>query len=275
MLPWRLLSLLTAGLGGGAMTLPDPAAPDLPKRGLASNSDSHFPEPKYFHESRYRIHYDARFAKKGLDDAAQQQGIKVLIQTYLATFRELGIQTWLMHGTLLGWWWGQKACPLMHSCVMEADMYFLAAYYNMSTYYFKYDQAPKGRYFRLEVNPHFRHREPDDVLNVIDARWIDMENGLFIDITAARYDIGHKKGEGILYDKNGHQFRDTYVFPLLDTTFEGTPAKIPYKYRDMLASEYGEKALKRTEYHDYTFNDATMTWISPKDEDEKISDPSS
>ncbi|KFA72107.1 hypothetical protein S40288_02270 [Stachybotrys chartarum IBT 40288] len=246
MLPWRLLSLLTAGLGGGAMTLPDPAAPDLPKRGLASNSGSHFPEPKYFHESRYRIHYDARFAKKGLDDAAQQQGIKVM--------------PWDLDADVQ---------------VMEADMYFLAAYYNMSTYYFKYDQAPKGRYFRLEVNPHFRHREPDDVLNVIDARWIDMENGLFIDITAARYDIGHKKGEGILYDKNGHQFRDTYVFPLLDTTFEGTPAKIPYKYRDMLASEYGEKALKRTEYHDYTFNDATMTWILPKDEDEKISDPSS
>lgn len=48
MLFWRLLSLLTVGLGGGALTLPAPAAPDLPKRGLASNSDGHFPEPKYF-----------------------------------------------------------------------------------------------------------------------------------------------------------------------------------------------------------------------------------
>lgn len=107
--------------------------------------------------------------------------------------------------------------------VMEADMYFLAAYYNMSTYYYKYDQAPKGRYFRLEVNPHFRHREPDDVLNVIDARWIDMENGLFIDITAARYDIRHKKGEGILYDKNGHQFRvrSTKLFPRLSLLMIG------------------------------------------------------
>jgi hypothetical protein len=30
------------------------------------------------------------------------------MQTYLATFRDLGIQTWLMHGSLLGWWWGKK-----------------------------------------------------------------------------------------------------------------------------------------------------------------------
>jgi hypothetical protein len=36
---------------------------------------------------------------------------------------------------------------------------------------------------------------------------------------------------------------------LLDTTFEGVPAKIPFKYREMLASEYGEKALVNMKYH--------------------------
>lgn len=91
--------------------------------------------------------------------------------------------------------------------VTEADMYFLAAYHNMTTYYFKYSNMKEGRLFLLEINPHFTHRGQDDELNVIDARWIDMDNGLFIDITAARYDVDHPRGEGILYDKNGHEYR--------------------------------------------------------------------
>lgn len=72
---------------------------------LPANS-SH--QPSNF-ASSHRIHYDARFTHGPLDDAAQQDAIKVLIQTYLSTFHELGVQTWLMHGTLLGWWWGKKA----------------------------------------------------------------------------------------------------------------------------------------------------------------------
>lgn len=91
--------------------------------------------------------------------------------------------------------------------VTEPDMYYLAAYHNMTTYYYKYGNMEKGRFFLLEVNPYFKHRGQDDVLNVIDARWIDMSTGLFIDITAARYNPDHKEGEGILYDKSGHQYR--------------------------------------------------------------------
>lgn len=91
--------------------------------------------------------------------------------------------------------------------VAEADMFYLAAYYNMTTYYFENDDIPDGKLFLLEINPHFKHRETDDALNVIDARWVDTSTGLFIDITAARYNIDHKEGEGILYDKNDHEYR--------------------------------------------------------------------
>ncbi|PNY26674.1 Uncharacterized protein TCAP_03397 [Tolypocladium capitatum] len=54
-------------------------------------------------------HYDARFMAEPLEEALHREVIRVLIQTYLATCRELGVQTWLMHGSLLGWWWGKKA----------------------------------------------------------------------------------------------------------------------------------------------------------------------
>lgn len=59
-------------------------------------------------------HYDARYAKYVLDEPVQLEAIKVLLQTYLATFRDIGVNTWLMHGSLLGWWWGKKVGYRIH-----------------------------------------------------------------------------------------------------------------------------------------------------------------
>ncbi|KAF4965178.1 hypothetical protein FSARC_6996 [Fusarium sarcochroum] len=222
------------------------------------------PPPKYFKEASQYPHYDLRYFEEALEPAAQNAGIKVLMQTYLATFRDLGVQTWLMHGSLLGWWWGKKVMPWdldADVMVTEADMYFLAAYHNMTIYYYQYEGCPEGRFFQLDVNPHHTHRGRDDTLNYIDARWVDMQTGLFIDITAARYDPGHEMGEGVLYDKHDHEFKDKYVFPLLDTTFEGLPAKIPYRYQEILASEYGSAALSKTDFHGHRFNPKLMKWV--------------
>lgn len=59
----------------------------------------------------------------------------------------------------------------------------------------------------LEINPHYINPAQTDKLNVIDARWIDTENGLFIDITTARYNHSHPAGPGMLICKDGHEYR--------------------------------------------------------------------
>lgn len=86
-------------------------------------------------------------------------------------------------------------------------MHMLASYYNMSTFHYKTLRLPEGRDYLLEVNPNYVNREQNDKLNVIDARWIDTESGLFIDITTVRYNLTHPAGEGILSCKDGHEFR--------------------------------------------------------------------
>lgn len=89
-------------------------------------------------------------------------------------------------------------------------MHYLAAYYNMSTFYYKTLLSPDGREYLLEVNPHYINREQTDRLNIIDARWIDMDSGMFIDITTARYNLTHPAGKGMLSCKDGHEFRVRY-----------------------------------------------------------------
>lgn len=126
-------------------------------------------------------------------------------------------------------------------------MFYLAAYYNMTTYHYR--RIGDGRPYLLEINPNYKNREQSDVNNIIDARWIDTTSGLFIDITAVRYNVTHPQGEGMLGCKDGHEFRDTYLYPLRKTTFEGVAAKIPYKYKEFLAGEYGADALVNTDFN--------------------------
>lgn len=91
--------------------------------------------------------------------------------------------------------------------ILEPSIHYLAAYHNMSTHHFQYDAAQEGRSFLLEINPSYTTRDESDHLNVVDARWIDMETGLFIDITTARYALDHPRGDGVLFCKDGHEFR--------------------------------------------------------------------
>ncbi|KAM3069322.1 mannosyltransferase [Clarireedia jacksonii] len=177
-----------------------------------------------------------------------------------------------MHGTLLGWWWNRKILPWDSDSdvqVSEASMHYLASYYNMTVFHYKTPRIPEGRDYMLEINPHYINREQSDKLNVIDARWVDTTSGLFIDITTARYNYTHPAGEGMLSCKDGHEYRDTYIFPLRDTFFEGAPAKIPFAYKEVLEAEYHEKALTLTEYEGHRFDDDKLEWIPIRQELQK------
>jgi len=194
------------------------------------------------------------------------------MQTYLATFSDIGVETWLMHGSLLGWWWNRKILPWDSDIdvqVSEESMYFLAAYYNMTVYHYRTPRLPQGRDYLLEINPHYATRdEKIDKLNVIDARWIDTTSGLFIDITTARRDPNHEMGPGILVCKDGHEFHEKYIFPLRDSTFEGAPVKIPFSYTDVITSEYSDRALRETIYENHKFDEEKREWI-PMSESER------
>lgn len=88
----------------------------------------------------------------------------------------------------------------------EPSMHFLASYYNMSVYHYKTPGHPTGRDYMLEINPHYLIRGREDKLNVIDARWIDTESGLFIDITTVRKN--EKSLEpGMMGCKDGHSYK--------------------------------------------------------------------
>ena len=67
--------------------------------------------PKYFHEpggSELANHYDSRY-EHGILSYEEKQDTQVhMMRAYLDFFTKNKIETWLAHGTLLGWWWNGK-----------------------------------------------------------------------------------------------------------------------------------------------------------------------
>ena len=169
------------------------------------------PKDKYFHESTFHPHYDGRFANQVLPTDERLPHLTDLIRTFLATAADIGIEVWLMHGSLLGWWWNQKILPWdsdLDVQVSEPTIAFLAKYYNMTEYHFRLPGNRKGRTYLMEVNPRYTIRGPEDTHNVIDARWIDTETGLFIDISTVRANhTARAQGvQGALMCKDKHHY---------------------------------------------------------------------
>jgi hypothetical protein len=134
--------------------------------------------------------------------------------------------------------------------ISEPTIHFLADYYNMTEHHFDLPGVDDGRTYLLEINPNYVVRSTKDRLNVIDARWIDMSSGLFIDITAVRKDDARRaNGEkGALMCKDRHHYEEDQIFPLRQSYFEDVPVKIPYAYTDLLVEEYGGRSLSNKKF---------------------------
>jgi hypothetical protein len=173
-----------------------------------------------------------------------------MIRAYLRFFRDNGIETWIAHGTLLGWWWNGKKLPWdqdIDTQVSDKTLTYLATYMNYTTYKYTDEEYDISREYLLDINPYYIERDRGDGMNIIDARWIDIRNGLYIDITGlseTQPDIY----PGIWSCKNYHHYLTKDLYPMRESIFEGVPAKIPYAYDKILIDEYAEKALTLTEY---------------------------
>lgn len=220
---------------------------------------------KYFHEAFFGPHYDGRFAGNVLSYNVRRVALTLLAQTYLSTMDELGIETWIMHGSLIGWYWNRRILPWdsdVDVMIAERSIHHLAHSYNMTIHRFEIPASGERRSYLLEINPHYANGTIDGS-NMIDARWIDTDTGLYIDITTLRRDtIAEAKGiDGAMMCKDSHRYIYDDIYPLRDSIFEGAPAKVPFAYVDILTEEYGDKALSRTSFLGHNFDAEKDEWI--------------
>lgn len=133
--------------------------------------------------------------------------------------------------------------------VNTETLFALADNYNQTIYKYVSEDEKTKRDYLLDVNPFSKYRYRGQGLNIIDARWIDVRNGLYIDITGVS-ELHPNTEPGVLACKNNHKYKPTELYPMRESTYEGVPAMIPYKYHELLVKEYGKESLTRTEYEE-------------------------
>ncbi|KAH9898740.1 LicD family-domain-containing protein [Xylariomycetidae sp. FL2044] len=279
------------------------------------------PETKYFHEpggDQEMGHYDARYFRGKVPYDQHLPALRHLIRSYLLTLEGLGAETWLAHGSLLGWWWNGRIMPWDYDLdvqVSGATLGYLGRHFNGTlhgyTYYDDDDdddevgkeendnkgsdgssagggsggddnpttreattspvppppplrqtkkKKPKEKQYLLDVNPHGLDPGRGNGLNVIDARWIDTSNGMFVDITAL-IEREARDRPGVWSCKNAHRYRTAELYPMRRTEFEGVAATVPYAFDKILTDEYGSKSLVTTEWLGHRWHPDLREWI--------------
>lgn len=138
----------------------------------------------------------------------------------------------------------------MDTQVSSDTLRHLGDVYNQTHYHYTSEDGNTTREYLLDVNPWIWQRDRGDGMNVIDARWIDLRNGLFIDITGLS-EVHPERAPGVWSCKNYHMYKTAELYPMRETMFEGVLAKVPYEYDKILVDEYRESALISTHFNGY------------------------
>ncbi|KAK0634523.1 LicD family-domain-containing protein [Bombardia bombarda] len=231
---------------------------DEPKQQVKKDEKPKPPkEEKYFNEPGTNDetgHYDARYFKGLVEYEQHRPALRLLIRSYLTIFRKLEVETWLAHGTLLGWWWNGRIMPWDYDLdvqVSHQTLFYLAEHHNRTMHEYKYVDEKTGeeatKTYLLDINPSHKYLSRLQGMNIIDARWIDTSNGMFVDITGLA-EREPEKEPGIWSCKNHHKYRTRDLYPMRETEYEGVPAMVPYNFDRILTEEYGVQSLVTTEW---------------------------
>jgi len=156
---------------------------------------------------------------------------------------------------------------------MNATLGVLAQKQNNTLHEYHSPELNITRRYLLDINPWSWQRVRGDGANIIDGRFIDVSNGLFLDITGLT--ANNANDSDVIECKNEHHYNRTDIFPLRESMFEGVPAKVPFAYAHVLAEEYSIQALMQTDFHNHTFDRDQEEWqkVIVKDEEQEEAAP--
>ncbi|EGW35751.1 uncharacterized protein SPAPADRAFT_53912 [Spathaspora passalidarum NRRL Y-27907] len=249
---------------------------------------------KYLEESRLLNtllgdHYDWRFFSGVMYGTTELElTLHRMIRAWLSFTRKTGITTWIAHGSLLSWYWNGLAFPWDNDIDVQVpilDLHKLSLEYNQ-TLVVEDPEDGYGRYF-LDCSTFITQREKGNGQNNIDARFIDIDTGLYIDITALAVsnteppkdyeemlpytfqkneeDYTAQNSLLQLYNcRNNHFSSYEELSPLIKTSVEGEIGYIPQRYPSILAREY-PTGMTSHRFLGHIFVPRLRLWVKEED----------
>ncbi|CCC67780.1 hypothetical protein NCAS_0A12220 [Naumovozyma castellii] len=148
---------------------------------------------KYFSEARnlqqvkgLGHHRDKTFFYKNMDINSQEYANRLnsMIRTFQKFVKANGLISWLAHGTLFGYLYNGETFPWDNDFDLQMPikhLHYMSQYFNQSLI-LEDPREGNGR-FLLDVGDSLTIREKGNGDNNIDARFIDIDSGVYIDIT--------------------------------------------------------------------------------------------
>ncbi|ODV77272.1 uncharacterized protein CANTADRAFT_42865, partial [Suhomyces tanzawaensis NRRL Y-17324] len=259
------------------------------------NSVANRDPPKFFYEAKLLQlvsnnwrgeHYDWRFFN-GITIGDDQHLVTLhrLLKNYLHFARTHNLKTWIAHGSLLSWYWNGIAFPWDTDVDVQMpieDLYKLAQDFNQTLVVENAASADgsfdgMGRYF-VDVGSSISHRTKGNGRNNIDARFIDIDTGLYIDITGLaltdtpvpdrlKYLANATSGTTTTASIKAYNCRNmhynTYdeLSPLVMTVVENQVGYVPSNFIVALNAEYSPRAMTELFHRDHFYNFHLRMWM--------------
>ena len=210
-------------------------------------------------------HYDWRFFNGKLKDGARTAIIlERLLRNWFRFTEKYGIVSWIAHGPLLSWYWNGAIFPYDNDLDVQMPIKQLAKLGELYNQTLVVEDLREGfGKYLIDVGTFIHNRDISNDGNHIDARFIDVDTGVYIDITglsnvvvsrASRYD-----GRDI-HDRRKHFYKLTDLAPVKLSMLNGVPCYITNHIVQNLKREY-RSGITRKQYQDYIFSNKLNIWI--------------
>lgn len=221
-----------------------------------------------------------RYLKDGWNEEELLNREKILLDRILRNWfkfaNEKGIISWIAHGPLLSWYWDGLLFPFDEDIDIQMPAEELVRFsklYNQTLVVEDINEG-YGKYF-IDCLTFVHHRGKSHKENHIDARFIDIDTGSYIDITGLgvsdekapeKYaeEIQRAEDEGrprpVYNCRNLHFYSYDELLPLRFTMLGGVPLYVPNKIQEMLNDEYSV-GMKLYNYMGFFFVDSLNLWV--------------
>jgi phosphorylcholine metabolism protein LicD len=235
----------------------------MPK--LPSKQQAHLINPgeeyRYFKEG-YLLnesglaHYELRFYEGRLDPIDRVAVLHRIVRAWSRFTQRSQITTWIAHGSLLGYFFNGLIFPWDNDLDVQvtAKSFWDLVKLNQSIV-IDYNNIESIGTYLIDINPWFqsRKRNPD---NKIDARFIDLESGLYIDITTLTSEI---QGMDVLSQMDEEEKTEFYkVFNPYHDEIVTELNQYEIEIRGKVNTTMTQKSLiSCKDYHFYTVDELT------------------
>lgn len=233
-------------------------------------------------------HYDWRFFSDALfydkmgwskDERVARTNIILerLLRNWNIFAEQKGIVSWIMHGPLLAWYWDGLMFPY------DVDIDIQMPILELVRMSLDYNQTlvvenPAEGYgkFLIDVGSYIHNREQSLTGNHIDARFVDVDSGIYIDITGlAKLNFNlpgdykknpivvKAKGDAdaeVYNDRRKHFYTFPQLLPLHYSMMSGVPLYVPNEIEERLRWEYSG-GLDKYEFQGWYFVPKLQLWV--------------